>query len=363
MLPDLDTRRGCLVHATVPVLTALASLLLISAAFFALAGASPRIELLLGVAAATTFLLAATLPRSGGARLMARGRLLAGAGLSALLTSAGLWQATSRSGPRALKLLIPMCLLFALAALALREAEVQRRRARQRALRSRLAGEEGERRRWARDLHDDTLQELAGVQVLLGTAAASHDPAVQAAAITDARDAVGRQIQALRRLISRMRPLALDTLGLDAALEDLARNAAEASSIDIQVHTADLPRLPADTETAVYRIVQEALTNAVRHASARRITIEAQAAGRALAIIVRDDGTRRTPTTGPFPPGHGLLGMRERAESLSADLRITAAEPHGTVVRLSVPVPPPARSALQSADEHGFDDRLHQPRQ
>ena len=155
-------------------------------------------------------------------------------------------------------------------------------------------------RRWARDLHDDTLQELAGVQVLLGTAAASHDPAVQAAAITDARDAVGRQIQALRRLISRMRPLALDTLGLDAALEDLARNAAEASSIDIQVHTADLPRLPADTETAVYRIVQEALTNAVRHASARRITIEAQAAGRALAIIVRDDGTRRTPTTGPF---------------------------------------------------------------
>jgi signal transduction histidine kinase len=281
---------------------------------------SPRTVLWLGVAAMTVFLLAAGLSRGSGLRAAT----LAGAALSAVVVAVGVWRATERSGPRVLLLLVPVGLLVATAAVAWRDA----RRTRLRALRSRLDGEEAERRRWVRELHDDTLQGLAGIQVLLGTAGTNP------AAVATARDALTGQIRGLRRLIAQLRPLALDTLGLAAALEDLAVGAREATGIDVTVRVADLPRLPGETETSIYRIGQEALTNAVRHAKASRVTIEAYPHGRWLTLAVRDDGVGRPDG---FVAGHGLLGMRERAEALGARLRIAPASPAGTVVSLEVP--------------------------
>jgi signal transduction histidine kinase len=321
-------------HATVPVLAVLGTLLLGASAAIELSNTNARLELWSSMAAGATFLIAMALSRGSDAQVLAlRARLLVGAGLAALLAVAALWQATERTAPRVLLLLIPVCLLFTTAALALREAAHQRRQARLRELRSRQAGEETERRRWVRELHDDTLQELAAVHVLLAAATAGSRAEAQTTAIASARDIVGRQIHALRRLISQMRPLALDTLGLAAALEDLARQG-DTSGIDIQVRVGHLPRLPPETETSVYRIVQEALTNAVRHSGARHIGVQADRHGEWLEITIRDDG--RGHPAGRFVAGHGLLGMQDRAETLGALLRI-AATGGGTRVHLRVP--------------------------
>ena len=205
---------------------------------------------------------------------------------------------------------------------------------------SRQEGEEAERRRWVRELHDDTLQELAAAHVLL--TAAGTDPQEQAAAIAGARDIVGRQIHALRRLIARVRPLALDALGLSAALEDLARHTGDAGGIDVRVRAVRLPRLPSDVETTIYRLVQEALTNAVRHSGARHAVVEIDVRDQAVDILVRDDGHGHP--AGRFTPGHGLTGMRERAEILGGRLDI-ATDVTGTTVRLHVPGAAPDRRA------------------
>ncbi|WP_432839011.1 sensor histidine kinase [Dactylosporangium sp. CA-092794] len=300
-----------------------------------LGGVSPRAELWAGVGAGAAFLLAlAVTPAAGARRFAVRARLLAAAGISALIAVAGLWQGSVRPAPEVLLLLIPVALLFATAGLALREAAVERRRARLRDARARLDGAEAERRRWARELHDDTLQELAAAHVLLGALAAARNPS-QPAGVAEAREIVGRQIQSLRRLIAQMRPLALDALGLAAALEDLARHARDRDGLDVEAAVDGLPRLPAPAETAVYRIVQEALTNAVRHAGAARIRIEAGPHGAGLRVVVRDDGCG--PPTDGFAAGHGLHGMRERAELLGAALHVDRAAPSGTEVRLDLP--------------------------
>ncbi|MFG2044715.1 sensor histidine kinase [Dactylosporangium sp. NPDC048998] len=318
------------------VLAVAGAILLAVGIVLELGNIDPREELWAGVGAGATFLLAlACVPAGGPHRFAVRARLLAAAGISALIAVAGLWQGRTRPAPEVLLLLIPVALLFATSGLTLREAAVERRRARLSATRSRLDGAEAERRRWARELHDDTLQELAAAHVLLGAAAAGHDPAAQAAGIAGAREIVGRQIQSLRRIVAQMRPLALDALGLAAALEDLARHARDRDGLDVEASVDGLPRLPAAAETAVYRIVQEALTNAVRHSGAGRVRIEAGPHGPGLRVLVRDDGTGPPPDG--FVAGHGLHGMRERAELLGAALAVGAADPCGTEVRLDLP--------------------------
>jgi signal transduction histidine kinase len=330
----------------VPALTTLGTLLLGAAAAIDLGNAEPRAELAVGAAGGIVFLLAAMLGGGGGATaLAARSRLFAGAGLCALLAVAAHGQAGEHVTRDVPLLLIPVFLLLAAAVLA-RESAHLRRRTRRRELRSRLAGEEAERRRWAQELHDDTLQELAAVQVLLSAAGTSTDPAARARAIDQARDCVGRQIAALRRLIGHLRPLALDTAGLVPAVEELARRGAR-PGLDIEVHAEPLPRLAAEAETAAYRIVQEAVTNAVRHAGASRISVEACALPHAVLVTVRDDG-RGCPEG--LPPGFGTLGMRERAEAIGATLTVSVYD--GVEVSLSIPLPtaPPRPAPRRIAD-------------
>jgi signal transduction histidine kinase len=304
---------------------------LIASTIAELSDLHPRAELTTGAGAGAAFLVAMALSRGGDPQVLdRRGRLLVGAGLAALLAVAALWQITEYAAPRVLLLLIPVALLFSTAGLAVREAAVQRRRAHLRELRARLDGEEAERRRWVRELHDDTLQELAAVMVVLGAAD------VPGRAITEARELVGRQIQTLRRLIAQMRPLALDSLGLTAALEDLGQHAHDATGIDIEVVSEPLPRLPTDTETALYRVVQEALTNAVRHSGAGHIAIRTATRPGEVLVSVADNGCVR-PVAG-FTAGHGITGMRERADALGAQLEIVDRPGGGTEVRLSMPL-------------------------
>jgi signal transduction histidine kinase len=320
-------------RVAVAVFSVLGTLLLCVGAVIELMDAEPRAQLWVAAAAGMAFLVAVAFSDGTDVgALTARTRLLVGAGLCGLLLVLGLWQVTASAGPHVLLLVAPVGLLFATMAVALRAASASGRRARLREVRSRLDGEEAERRRWVRELHDDTLQDLAAVDVLLGSAAASGD-----AAIVEARSVVGHQIRTLRHLMSRMRPLALDTLGLAAALEDLARRTEDSTGIEVRAVIADLPRLASRVETDTYRVVQEALSNATRHSGGHVVTVEAGCRGRWLELTVRDDG-RGLPENGAFTPGYGVLGMRERAETLGAGLTVTSPAGGGTLVRLRVPL-------------------------
>jgi two-component system, NarL family, sensor histidine kinase DevS len=213
--------------------------------------------------------------------------------------------------------------------------------------RQRLAAAEGERQRWARELHDETLQSMSALRIGLSTAQRSDRPEALRQAVRQATAHLDEGISNLRALITDLRPAALDELGAQPAIEALAERASRSGmQIDVSVELAyergEQPsRHVAELETALYRIVQEALTNASKHGHARRAVVEIGEANGAVHLSVRDDG-------GGFDPeaetsGFGLLGVRERVELLGGELQIDSARGRGASIRASFPVP--SRSA------------------
>ena len=207
--------------------------------------------------------------------------------------------------------------------------------------RQRLAATEQERARWARELHDETLESLASLR--LGLAAQLTRPDLEAA-IDAIRHAVGRleiEIGNLRSLITDLRPAALDELGAEQAIKDLA-DRARVRGLEVEL-TIDLARererrrdpYAGELETAIYRIVREALANAIKHGKARRVAVEIEEDHSGVRVIVRDDGDGFDPSA--TPAGYGLLGMHERAELLGGTLAIESAPAHGTTVRAVLP--------------------------
>jgi signal transduction histidine kinase len=205
---------------------------------------------------------------------------------------------------------------------------------------------EEERRRWSRELHDDTLQQLGALQVLLTSALArapARDRGPLADAVRLATELVATQIRALRQLITELRPAALDDLGLTAPLQSLARRTEQLSGIPVTVRVslryADgvaSTRLVPDVELAVYRVVQEALTNIRRHSTATRATVTVIEDDETVMAEISDDGQGFDPDRAA---GFGLSGMRERAQLAHGTLELSAARPdgRGTTVRLVVP--------------------------
>lgn len=215
-------------------------------------------------------------------------------------------------------------------------------------LRAALESAEAERGRWARELHDETLQALGGLMVLLSGAARSDDPARLRAAASEAVEHVGREIENLRSIIAELRPAALDTLGLGPALETLVRRAAERQDLEIAA-TIELDedrRLSPDTETAVYRVAQEALTNVIKHARARRVELTVRREGDRVVLRVVDDGEGfdAEASTGGF----GVAGMRERAILAGGRVEITPSA-SGTAVEATFPAGQPAASSPRSS--------------
>jgi signal transduction histidine kinase len=205
----------------------------------------------------------------------------------------------------------------------------------------RLAATEQERARWARELHDETLQSLASVR--LGLAAQLKRPELQAAvaAITDAVGQLEIEIHNLRSLITELRPAALDDLGVEQALNDLADRARDRGlevelTIGLGHDQGREPDRPAsELETAIYRIVQEALTNAIKHGAARCAAIEIEEDHTTVRVTIRDDGDGFDPTT--RTDGFGLLGMQERAELVGGTCQIQSAPGSGTIVQAKLP--------------------------
>jgi len=200
-------------------------------------------------------------------------------------------------------------------------------------LRESMASAEQERRRWARELHDETLQGLAGFQVLLSSALRRSDTESLERAVRTALEQIGTEIEKLRMLITELRPAALDELGLQPAIESLASRVAAVEGLEVETEVslgADDERLSAELETAVYRLVQEALTNVVKHASASRVAIEIVAHDGHVDVAVQDDGAGFDPA---LPrEGFGITGMRERVVLADGTLAIDSSPGAGTTV-------------------------------
>jgi signal transduction histidine kinase len=205
-------------------------------------------------------------------------------------------------------------------------------------LRRVVEAQELERRRLARELHDETGQALTSILLgLKGLEERSKDPASRVDT-EELRELVVSTLQDVRRLAVELRPSALDDFGLVAALERLAASFTEQTgiSVDFQTALAD-ERLPEEVETALYRIVQESLTNVVKHARARRVSILLARKNGAVKAVVEDDGQGFDPAeqTGD---GYGLVGMRERLALLGGRLEVESTRDGGTTIAAEVPV-------------------------
>jgi signal transduction histidine kinase len=199
-------------------------------------------------------------------------------------------------------------------------------------LRRVVAGQEVERRRLARELHDETGQALTSI--LLGLRAL--EDANAGVNVDELRELVVATLQDVRRLAVQLRPKALDDFGLVAALERLAQTFSESSGIRVQLEAnVGEGRLPAEVETTVYRIVQEALTNVVKHAEASEVSILLVRRDGTLTVVLEDDG-------GGFDPDAvrsdslGLEGMRERVALHDGRLTVESSAGAGTTLRIEV---------------------------
>lgn len=205
-------------------------------------------------------------------------------------------------------------------------------------LRRVVEAQELERGRLARELHDETGQALTSILLgLKGLEERLDDPASRAAA-RELRELVVSTLQDVRSLAVELRPSALDDFGLVAALERLAVSFAEQSGIavDFQTALAD-ERLSDEVETALYRIVQESLTNVVKHARARHVSILLARKNGTIKAVVEDDGQGFDPAE-ETTAGFGLVGMRERLALLGGRLEVESSGEAGTTVAAEVPI-------------------------
>jgi signal transduction histidine kinase len=215
-------------------------------------------------------------------------------------------------------------------------AVVQARSVEERRLRTAVEAAEAERTRWARQLHDEPLQGLGALRLLLVGARRSRDPERLAAAVDAAVESLESEIDALRGLVRELRPAALDELGLGPALEGLAERSASRAGVTVE---ADVRlgerRLASELEIAAYRIAQEALDNALRHAAATTVTVSVHAEDGTVQVEVCDDG-HGFDSDAPAA-GFGLRGMRERVELLGGELDVESSAA-GTRVTALLPV-------------------------
>lgn len=206
-------------------------------------------------------------------------------------------------------------------------------------LRYTIESSEKERRRWARELHDETLQVLGGLQVLLSAALRRDDLEAFRTATTSAVEQIRAEIGGLRALITELRPAALDELGLEPAIIALCDRSQTVEGLVVH-HRVDLNGRPSpELESTLYRLVQEALTNVAKHANAEQAWITVLEDGGAVEVEVRDDGVGidlNEPS-----PGFGMQGMRERVALAGGTLCFEASRP-GTLVRATMPATRPA---------------------
>lgn len=205
------------------------------------------------------------------------------------------------------------------------------------ALRRVVDAQELERRRLARELHDETGQALTSILLGLKALDEKVDGEEERAAVGELRELVVATLQDVRRLAVELRPKVLDDFGLVPALERLTATLAEQTGMTVRFEAAlRHERLPAEVETALYRIVQESLTNVVKHAHARTVSVVVMRKQGSVAAIVEDDGHGFDPAR-PREGGIGLEGMRERVGLLDGKIQVESGD-SGTTLVAEVPL-------------------------
>jgi signal transduction histidine kinase len=206
-------------------------------------------------------------------------------------------------------------------------------------LRQQVEAAEKERERWARELHDDALQGLAAIRISLATALQSKSERREALIESAAEETIirlERQINDLNRLINDLRPAALERLGLAGALKALAQESSARSGVRVETAVELSEETGGDEERIVYRLIQEALNNVIKHAGASHVEVAAREAGGEIHILVADDGAGFDPGAGTG--GRGLTGMRERIELLGGSIAVESAPGEGTKISARVPL-------------------------
>jgi signal transduction histidine kinase len=205
------------------------------------------------------------------------------------------------------------------------------------ALRRVVAGQELERQRLARELHDETGQALTSILLGLKAIEEAGNGQDVRQSLHELRELVVGTLQDVRRLAVELRPKALDDFGLVAALQRLAETFAEQTGIRVHVEAAlGDARLAGETETAVYRIVQEALTNVIKHAQAETVSVVLTRKGDRVVAVIEDDGLGFDPAD-TRDERLGLLGMRERIALVDGQLSVESRPGEGTTIAVEVP--------------------------
>jgi signal transduction histidine kinase len=214
-------------------------------------------------------------------------------------------------------------------------------------LKKTISAQEDERKRIARELHDETSQALVALTVAVDTAMASTqgNPAEIGPLMEGVKTMARRILEDVHRLIFDLRPNILDDLGLRAAVEVLAERYLDPLGIRVDIDIGGGERrLPPEVETVLFRIIQEGITNISRHSRAQEVGIEIEFRENAAAVEVTDDGVGFDPES--IRPGEqeqggwGLLGMRERVELLGGALQVISAPGKGTTIQAEVPLHP-----------------------
>ena len=200
------------------------------------------------------------------------------------------------------------------------------------AVRALLQGQEIERTRLARELHDETGQALASI--LLGLKPIERQIGEEPVALI--RELVGSALDDVRRLTTELRPPALDDYGLQPALERLTELVASRSGLDVQLNVRSTAALPPEFETALYRIIQEALTNIVKHAAASSVSVLVLDVEDGVRTVIEDDGAGFD-ASDVREGALGLLGMRERVSLLGGRFEVESARGTGTTLIVDLP--------------------------
>jgi signal transduction histidine kinase len=224
--------------------------------------------------------------------------------------------------------------------------------ARAQLLRRLVTAQEEERRRISRELHDHLGQYLSTMMLCLKTLRPAAFEGAARDGLQRLEELTGTLVEEVHHLAWELRPAALDDLGLQAALHNYAEKWSGRSGVAVDFHGGGLERqrLPPEVETTVYRIVQEALTNVLKHAAARRVSVIAERRREHVLVIVEDDGrgfdTEAAAREQAAGRGLGLLGMRERVAHVGGALDFDSAPGGGATVRARIPVPPPTEKEV-----------------
>src|SRR2546426_7163874 len=219
-----------------------------------------------------------------------------------------------------------------------------------------IQAQEQERQRIARELHDETSQVLTSLLISLTLLEESVETQEARERIADTRALAHSTLRAIRNLSIDLRPSALDDLGLLPALRWYVKEYQKKCSIEVEFHaTGFKERLPAEMETALYRIVQECLTNTAKHANASRVTIILKEGKESVHARITDDGQGFDYEALLKTPGQerglGLAGMNERAVLLDGTLNIHSTSDRGTIIEVSIPLPSVSTLQPQKGNE------------